>query len=71
MIIHGLDTLQLTQEKEKSLVDQCSTGRLKKYFLECETNFIPSTIDVGVKIFRQNTSPSRLISLSLLKFCKK
>ncbi len=26
MVFHGLDTLQLTQEKEKSSVDQCFTG---------------------------------------------
>ncbi len=34
MIIHGLDTLQLTQEMEKSSVVQCSTGWFKEYFLE-------------------------------------
>ena len=35
MIIHWLDTLQLTQEKEKSSMAQCSTGWFEKYFLEC------------------------------------
>ncbi len=30
-----LETLQLTQEKEKSSVAQCSTGWFKKNFLEC------------------------------------
>ncbi len=34
MILYRLDTLHLTQEKEKSSVAQCSTGWLKK-FLEC------------------------------------
>ncbi len=31
LIIHWLDTLELTQEKEKSAVAQCSTGCLKKF----------------------------------------
>ncbi len=35
MIPYRLDTVQLTREKEKSLVAQCSTGSLKKKFLEC------------------------------------
>ncbi len=36
MIPYRLDTLQLTQEKEKSSVAQCSTLWFKKEFLECE-----------------------------------
>ncbi len=32
---HLLDSLQLTQEKEKSSVAQCSTGSFKHFFLEC------------------------------------
>ena len=35
MIFHGLDTLQLTQEKGKSSVAQCPTGYFKNNFLEC------------------------------------
>ena len=35
MILYGLDTLQLTYEKEKSSVAQCSTGLFQKKFLEC------------------------------------
>ena len=35
MIPYRLDTLQLTQEKEKSSVPQCSTGWFKKNFWEC------------------------------------
>ena len=35
MILYGLDTLQLTQEKEKCSVAQCSTGWFKNSFLEC------------------------------------
>ncbi len=34
-IPYRLDTLQLTQEKVKSSVAQCSTGWFKKSFLEC------------------------------------
>ncbi len=36
MILYQLDTMQLTQEKEKSSVAQCSTGWFKKKFLECK-----------------------------------
>ncbi len=36
MIPYRLDTLQLTQDKEKSSVAQCSTGWLKKNFSECK-----------------------------------
>ena len=32
IIFHGLDTLQLTQEKEKCSVAQCSTGCFKNNF---------------------------------------
>ncbi len=35
MIPCRLDTVQLTQEKEKSSVAQSSTGWFKKIFLEC------------------------------------
>ena len=35
MTVYPLDTLQLTQEKEKSSVAQCSTGWFKNNFLEC------------------------------------
>ncbi len=35
MLFHGLDTLQLTQEKEKSSVTQRSTGCFKNNFSEC------------------------------------
>ncbi len=34
-ILYRLDTLQLTQEKEKSSVAQCSAGWFKNNFLEC------------------------------------
>ncbi len=36
MIPYRLDTLQLTQEKEKSPVAQCSTGLLKFFFLRVQ-----------------------------------
>ncbi len=35
MIPDRLDTVQLTQEKEKSSVAQCSTRWFKRNFLEC------------------------------------
>ncbi len=38
MIPYRLDTLQLTQEKEKSSVAHCSTGWFKKHFLECSNS---------------------------------
>ncbi len=40
MIFHGLETLQVIQEKKKSSIDQCSTGcfRKKCCSLDSETN---------------------------------
>ncbi len=43
---YQLDTLQLTQEKEKSSMAQCSTGWFKIVFLECNVINTDDTIAV-------------------------
>ncbi len=49
MIFHELDTLQLTQEKEKCSVAQCSTGCFKNNFLECKSLLLVKAINCTTK----------------------
>ena len=51
MIPYRLDTVQLAQEKEKSSVAQCSTGLLKKKFLECGSSLILGNYKRGPDLF--------------------